>query len=370
MTTTGGVYVNGNCLCTGDTTGPASARMVLRDPAVEVAVLETARGGILRGGLGYDRADVAVVTNIGPDHLGQDGIETLEDLFWVKSLVVEAVKQDGFVILNADDPFAPKFARRARGQVVYFSLNENNLLVRRHLGTGGHAVFVKDGSVYFGHGEDAVRVIDLKGIRAGVGGRALHNLENALAAAAAAWVAGLSPALIRRGLRSFGTHLDHNPGRLTIRRVGKVTVIVDFGHNAPAFRRVSEFARTLKPRRVLGVIGVPGDRCDEQIVAAGEAAGAGFNEVFIKEDRDLRGRAPGETARLLYVGARRAGLAAASLNIVLEETAAARCALHRACPGDVVVIFYEELEPVLRVLEEVEGAIRKAEGEKKAVFQS
>lgn len=370
MTTTGGVYIDGDCLCTGDTTGPASARMVLRDPRVEVAILETARGGILRGGLGYDLADVAVVTNIGPDHLGQDGIETLEDLFWVKSLVVEAVRKDGFVILNADDPFASRFARRARGQVVYFSLRENNLLVRRHLGTGGRAVFVKEGIVYFARGEEILRLISLKGIRAGIGGRALHNLENAIAAAAAAWVCRLPLALIRRGLRTFGAQLSHNPGRLIIRRVGKVTVIVDFGHNAPAFRRISEFARALKPRRLLGVIGVPGDRCDEQIVAAGEAAGAGFDEVFLKEDRDLRGRAPGETARLLYVGARRAGLPASFLHIVPEETAAVRRALGRACPGDVVVVFYEELEPVLRVLEEAEDAIRKAEREKKVVIQS
>lgn len=354
MTTTGGIYIDGRCVFSGDTTGPSSARVVLRDPTVEMAILETARGGILRGGLGYDRADVAVVTNIGPDHLGQDGIETLEDLFWVKSLVVEAVKESGHVVLNADDPYATRFAARARGQVVYFSLHEDNILIRRHLGAGGSAVFVKQGTVYAGTGVQAVRIINLRSIRAGMGGRALFNLENALAATAAAFVLGLPVTLIRRGLRTFGADLAHNPGRLTVCRVGKVTVIVDYGHNAPAFRRVAEFARSLRPRRLLGVIGVPGDRGDEQIIAAGEVAGAGFDELFIKEDRDLRGRAPGETARLLYSGARRAGRPPALLHVIHDELAAAGEALKRASSGDVVVIFYEELEPIMGLLAEAE----------------
>jgi cyanophycin synthetase len=132
-----------------------------------------------------------------------------------------------------------------------------------------------------------------------MGGRALHNLENALAAAAAAWVAGVPPAVIRKGLRTFGSDHSHNPGRLMIHRVGRVTVIVDYGHNAPAFRRISEFVRTLKPRRLIGVVGVPGDRRDDQIIDAGEVAGKGFDELYIREDRDLRGRQPGETSGLL-----------------------------------------------------------------------
>ncbi len=351
MTTTGGIYINSRCLRKGDTTGPASARTILRDPAVEVAVLETARGGILRAGLGYDLAGVAVVTNIASDHLGQDGIETLDDLFWVKSLVVEAVKKDGHVVLNADDCFAARFARRARANLVYFSMHGNNLLVKRHLSTGGSAVFVRDGAVFFCRGEECSRIIGLKSIRAGMGGRALHNLENALAATAAACVCGVHPAMIRHGLRTFGAELAHNPGRLMVRRVGRVTVIVDYGHNAPAFRRIAEFARSLKPRRLLGVVGVPGDRGDDQIEAAGEALGASFDELFIKEDHDLRSRSPGETAGLLHTGARRAGLATARLHLIPGEAEAAREALRQAQPGDVVVIFYEDLDGVLAVLE-------------------
>ncbi len=324
---------------------------MLGDPAVQLAVLETARGGILRGGLGYDRADVAVVTNMASDHLGQDGIETMEDLFWIKSLVVEAVRREGHVVLNADDPYASGFPRRARAPVVYFSLHECNLLVRRHLGTGGCAVFVKEGVVYYCRGEAAVRIIGLKAIRAGMGGRAVHNLENALAATAAACACGLPPEAIRRGLRTFGAESAHNPGRLMLRRLGRVTVIVDYGHNAPAFRRIVEFARCLKPRRLLGVAGVPGDRGDAQIVAAGEELGAAFHELFIKEDRDLRGRTPGETAGLLQSGARQAGLPPSFLHVVLSETEAAREALRLARPGDVVVIFYEDLDGVMGVLE-------------------
>ena len=329
---------------------------MLRDPAVEVAVLETARGGILRAGLGYDLADVAVITNISSDHLGQDGIETLEDLFWIKSLVVEAVKKDGYVVLNADDSFAARLARRTRANLVYFSMHGNNLLVRRHLSTGGCAVFVKDGIVFFCRGEEAARIIGLKAIRAGMGGRALHNLENALAATAAACVCGLPPAIIRHGLRTFGAELTHNPGRLMIRRIGRVTVIVDYGHNVPAFRRIAEFARSLKPRRLLGVVGVPGDRGDDQIQAAGEALGTAFDELFIKDDKDLRGRTPGETTGLLYDGARRAGLSQACLHRIPGEAEAVREALRHTQPGDVVVIFYEDLEGVLAALEVVESS--------------
>ncbi|MGB9791477.1 MAG: glutamate ligase domain-containing protein, partial [Thermacetogeniaceae bacterium] len=193
--------------------------------------------------------------------------------------------------------------------------------------------------------------------------RAVFNLENALAATAAAFVLGVPVAVIRRGLRTFGSDHSHNPGRLNVCRLGRVTVIVDYGHNAPAFRRVAEFARSLRPRRLLGVIGVPGDRGDEQIVAAGEVAGSGFDELFIKEDRDLRGRAPEEVARLLYKGARRGGMPPSLLHIIPDEIAAVKEALKRACPGDVVVVFYEKLEPVMEVLAsaEKELLLRSAE---------
>lgn len=354
MTTTGGVYINNKRILDGDSTGPDSARAILQDSTVGVAILETARGGILRGGLGYDSADVAVVTNIASDHLGQGGIETLEDLFWVKSLIVEAVKKDGVVILNADDPFAPRLADNSRGEVIYFSLHENNVLVRRHLGAGGRAVFVKSGFVFYGCGEDAVCLIKMKAIRAGMGGRATHNLENALAAATAAYVSGVPLAAVRRGLRSFGADHDDNPGRLMIQEVGGVTVIVDYGHNAPAFQKIAEFARTLGRDRLIGVIGVPGDRRSDQIIHAGEVAAAGFDELYIREDEDLRGREPGETAKLLYTGARRAGMPAVNLHVIPDTVLAVKESLRQAKPGDVVVIFYEELNPVLECLQSLE----------------
>lgn len=361
MTTTAGVYINNKCIRDGDATGPNSARDILQDSTVEMAILETARGGILRGGLGYDRADVAVVTNIAPDHLGQGGIETLEDLFWVKSLVVEAVKKDGAVVLNADDPFAPRLASRSRCEVVYFSLRENNVLIRRHLGAGGRAVFVRNGFVFYGHGENAVRLMKIKAIRAGMGGRATHNLENALAAAAVAYICNVPLAVIRRGLRSFGADCDHNPGRLMIQEVGRVTVIVDYGHNAPAFQKIAEFARTLTRGRLIGIIGVPGDRRDDQIINAGEVAASGFDELYIREDHDLRGRAPEETAQLLYTGARRVGMHPANLHVIPEILVALEESLRQAKSGDVVVVFYEELSPVLECLQ----ALKQKQEEKK-----
>ena len=355
MTSTGGIYINNDCILEGDTTGPESARTLLQDPTVEIAILETARGGILRAGLGYDLADVAVVTNIESDHLGQDGIESLEDLFWVKSLVVEAVKDEGYVVLNADDPFAPRLAAASRGKVVFFSLHEDNVLVRRHLSAGGSAVFVRNGIVYYGCGKELLRLIRVKSIKAAMGGRALHNLENALAAAAAAVSCGLSPSAIRRGLRSF----TDNPGRLMIYQLRDITVIVDYGHNGPAFRRVAEFARTLRPRCLTAVIGVPGDRRDDQIIQAGEVAGAKFDEIYIREDKDLRGRAAGETAKLLYTGVHRAGLHPEKVHIIPDVIDALKEALQEAKPADVIVVFYEELQPVLDYLRSVERQDKK-----------
>jgi cyanophycin synthetase len=360
MTTTEGVYINKKCIYKGDSSGPDSARAVLQDSTVDIAVLETARGGILRGGLGYDRADVAVVTNIAPDHLGQNGIETLEDLFWVKSLVVEAVKKDGIVVLNADDPFAPRLAACSRCKVIFFSLHENNVLVSRHLGAGGCAVFVNRGFVFFGCGEHAVRLIGLKSIRAGMGGRAAHNLENALAAAAAAYACEVPFAAIRRGLRSFGACQEDNPGRLTIQELRGVTVIVDYGHNAPAFQKIAEFARTLSKGRLIGIIGVPGDRRDDQIIHSGQVAATGFDELYIREDHDLRGRDPEETAKLLYTGARRAGMPASNLHVIPEILCALDESLRRAKPGDVVVVFYEEIRPVLDYLRNQERIEKNA----------
>ncbi len=352
MTSTDGIYLDGKLIVKGDASGPKSARTVLRDRKITAAVLETARGGIIKGGLGYDRADVAIVTNISEDHLGQDGLESLDDLFHVKSLVVEAVSEQGCVVLNADDIYGVKMAGRARRRVIYFSSNTENMVIRRHLGVGGEAVFIKKGYVVLAQGDRTTRLAAVGSLPLCFGGRARHNLQNILAAVAGAWGLGLSLAVIRAGITTFGANLrQHNPGRLNLYEFGDIRVILDYGHNVAGFRSILEFARELKPQRLIGVIGVPGDRRNKTIIRAGEVAGAGFDRIFIKEDSDLRERQPGEVAALLKQGAQAAGMKSSVISLVSSEVMAVAKALRQAKPGDLVVIFYEKIEPV-RVLVE------------------
>lgn len=350
LATTDGIWLDDHCLFRGDTTGPWSARLLLSDPLVEAAVLETARGGIVRGGLGYDLSDVGVITNISRDHLGQDGLEDLEDLAFVKSLVVEAVHPGGCAVLNADDPLVASLASRTRCRLIYFSLEEDNVLLRRHLSAGGEGVFLQGGQVVAARGTEGAVVVPLASLPVTWYGQARHNVANVLAATAACLGLGLAPQEIGRALAAFTGDLDCNPGRCNLIDMGDFRVLVDYGHNPAAYRAVLEAARRLAPRRLLGVIGVPGDRADDLVRESGRIAGEGFDYIFIKEDSDLRGRAPGEIAGLLREGALAGGCREENIELVLEEGEAIKRALARAQRGDLLVIFYEKLDPVLEIL--------------------
>ncbi|KKM09315.1 cyanophycin synthetase [Clostridiales bacterium PH28_bin88] len=358
MATTDGIHIGDRCLVKGgDTTGPWSARAVLRDPAVEAAVLETARGGLLREGLAFDRADVAVVTNIAEDHLGQGGVESLEDLAHIKSLTVEAVGREGCAVLNADDPLVAAMASRARCRVIYFSLTGKNSLVRRHLGAGGTAVFVDKGRVVVAAGNQVHHLVPVKSIPLTCGGTVSHNLQNALAATGTAWGLGIPPVLVKESLESFGTDPSHNPGRLMVREINGVRVVVDYGHNPPGFESVLRAVKSWGPSRLAGVIGVPGDRPDRLIRMSGWTAGRYCQRVFIKEDQDLRGREAGAVAALLKEGVLSSGLPEGSVTVETSELKALRLALDEAVPGDMVVVFYEHLQPVLDLLEEYAAGV-------------
>lgn len=348
MTTTDGIYINTDCIVNGDTTGPASARTVLTDPTVEVAVLETARGGILRGGLAFNQCDVGVVTNITEDHLGQDGIEDLEDLAYVKSLIVEAIRPEGFAILNADDPYVVKLAARSNGEVVYFSTEADNIVVRRHLGIGGKAFFVKDGMLYAACGNLERPISRVADIPLTLGGIAQHNLQNALVAAAVCYCMKVPLTFIRQGLATF----DQNPGRLTMVSIGDIRVCVDYGHNPAGYQALINTARRLGATRVVGVIAAPGDRRDDVIVNVGRIAGRGFDKIYIKEDKDRRGRGAGEVAALLRRGVLEAELSPEQVGIILSEPEAVARALADSQPGDLIVIFYETYSTVMSVIQE------------------
>lgn len=359
MTTTDGVYIGGHCVLAGDTAGPRSARLVLQDPEVEAAVLETARGGIIRSGLAFDRCDVAVLTNIADDHLGQDGVESLEDLVHVKGLLLEVVAQDGFGILNADDPMVVQAASLLRGRPVYFSQEEDNLWVRVNLSEGGMGVYVKNGSLVLARGPQEKRLLPLRDIPATCQGRAAHNAQNALAAAAACLALGIAPATIRQGLSTFGTDPRQNQGRLELLERDGLRILVDYGHNAAAYEATLRTARQLGASRLIGVIAVPGDRRDDSIINLGRSAGRGFDYIVIKEDHDLRGRRPGEVAALLKRGVLEAGFPDEHLEIVSPEGAAVQRALSLAGDGDLVVIFYEKY---LTVMEAIDRAVREGAG--------
>lgn len=354
MTTTNGVFINGECIRKGDCTGPVSAATVLSDREVEAAILETARGGIIKKGLGYDLADVGVVTNISEDHLGLDGVESLEDLAYVKALVVEAVKPDGYAVLNADDAMTPYFLKRARSRTLLFSRSENNPLLLESLRSKGKAVYVKHGVVCMEEGGVSVALLPVEEIPITCGGKAICNIENVLAAVSAAFAMDIPASIIKAGLLSFLPDVKLNPGRFNIFDMGNFKVMLDYGHNPAGYRAVGDFIARMGEGRPVGVIGVPGDRSDESIREVGSICSRMFEKVYIKEDDDLRGRAPGEVADLLFDAVIQGGLGKESIEVVFSETRALEAAMHDAQPGDFIVVFYEHFEPLVKVIENFE----------------
>jgi cyanophycin synthetase len=355
MTTTDGIFIGGRRIVEGDTTGPHSARTVLLDPSVEVAVLETARGGIVRRGLGYDWSDVGVMTNIGPDHIGQDGIESVEDIVHIKALVAERVRAGGTLVLNADDQHLARLTelrrvREPKKDIVYFSLDGNNPLVAGHVAEGGTAYSLKDGWIVEAVAGVAHLLVHVSDIPVTMNGAAEFQVANALAAAAAARAYGLSREDVASALKSFTSDVG-NPGRANLYEVNGGYVLVDYGHNPDAFAAVCRMAARWEGRSVTGIIGVPGDRDDSVVEQAGRIAARGFRRVIIKEDKDLRGRAKGEVARLLCEAVNDESPDTECL-IVLDEIEALRSEVERMQHGQVVIVFYDELEPVLKLLEE------------------
>jgi len=358
MTTTGGIYIGDECILKGDNTGALSAARILGDTRVEAAVLETARGGIIKRGLGYDLADVGVIVNIGDDHLGLDGINTKEELAKVKSLVAEAVKPDGTAVLNADDEMTAFILGRINCRPLLFSAVENSPEIRKWLSDGRDAVYIREGSIYAsisGHEKFIARIGD---IPITYGGRAACNIENSLAAVSALLALGMPSAKIRKGIMSFRPDLAANPGRFNIFDMGGFSVMLDYGHNKAGYIAVTDMLKHFNASVYTGVIGMPGDRLDESIIEVGRICGRFFNKLYIKEDSDLRGRDAGEVADLLYHGAIEAGMDKDRITVIYQEDLALKKAMAEAVPGEMIVMFYEEFDPAVEVLEKY----RKARG--------
>jgi cyanophycin synthetase len=355
LTTTDGIYIDGKLYLKGDMTGPWSARMVLKDPTVDAAVLETARGGILREGLGFDRCDVGCVLNIAEDHLGLGGVNTLEQLAQVKSLVVEVVRKDGASVLNADDPLVASMAERAEGRVIYFSMyggGRASDLVKQHIASGGCAVVLQHGvkgdmiAIY--DDEQYIPLLWTHLIPATLEGKARHNVANALAATAVAYARGAGIENIRQGLRTFAASFYLAPGRLNVFDEHPFRVIVDYGHNPAALAAMSDLVTRLRPghKRVIGVVAAPGDRRDTDIQGIGEIAGRTFDMLVVKEDDNRRGRKNGAIAQIIRYAAIEAGMVASQIQVVLDELEAVRHALSIAEKDDLLVIFADEITAV------------------------
>ena len=340
VTTTEGVYVDGVLTMKGDCTGYHSARSILSDPGVDFAVLETARGGILKRGLAYDRVDVSVVLNVSSDHLGLDGVETVDDLARVKAVVAQRASRA--VVLNAEDDYCVAMAESLRDgvEVIYFSLDADNPTLLRHLENGGRAVYLQDSSqkmsLVLANGARHEALLDARDMPVSLGGAARYNIANALAAAAALTAHGFGNAEIAAGLRSFVSDAKHNPMRSNVFDVDGVTVIVDYAHNCAAYAALAESARAMTAGRLVGVVAAPGDRRDADLIDIGRTCAAGFDDLVVFETEN-RGRPAGETASLLVRGAQLGKVAQDALTVVPESHRAIAHGLSLCQPGDVLV---------------------------------
>lgn len=354
MTTTGGIYINNKCIRKGDTTGPQSARTILLNKEIDAAVLETARGGIVRSGLAYDLADVGVITNITDDHLGIDNINTLEDLAYVKALVGEAVKDKGYVVINADDKYSLMILDRLKSNLIFFSKDKDNNILRENIEKGGFGVYIEENALVVESKKEKVNLMKVEDIGITFNGKLQYNIENAMAACAALVGLGVDNNIIIKGLNTFYCNEELNPGRFNVYNVGKSTVILDYGHNIDGYRSVLEGVKNIEAKRMVGVIGVPGDRLDRNIEEVGQISGKYFDYIYIKEDFDKRGRKEGEVAEILQQGVLASGFDIESQKIILDEKEALKYALENSLPGDVIVVFFEEYLPLVQIIKEMQ----------------
>ncbi|MEN1957097.1 cyanophycin synthetase [Luteimonas sp. MJ204] len=347
LTTTDGVYIDGQRTVEGDMTGPVSARMVLRDPTVDLAVLETARGGLLRAGMGVTRVDVGAVINVQPDHLGLKGIDTLEQLAEIKRIVVEVA--DECAVLNADDPNVLRMSGYTRARTIcYVTMNTGHGLVREHVRAGGRACALEEGVnghmiTLYDKGSQ-IPLLWTHLIPATLEGRALHNVQNAMFAASMAFALGLKLDDIRHGLRTFDTTFFQAPGRMNVFNEHPFKVLFDYAHNAHAVGVMADLAQRLDVdgRRIVVVAG-PGDRRDEDLVAIAQAVAGRFDHYICRRDDNLRGRDGDEVPNIIASALRDAGVDDAAISVIPDEQEAIDAALRMGQAGDLLLVFADAL---------------------------
>jgi cyanophycin synthetase len=306
FTTSDGIYVQNSMLTKGDTTGPVSAEFVLKDPTVEFAVLETARGGILRSGLGFNKCDVAVITNIQEDHMGLSDINTLTDMARVKGVVARSVKRDGYAVINADNEHCVGLVKGLECNIAYFSVNENNPVIVEHCKKGGIAAIYENGYITIKKGEWKFRVEKASHIPLTFGGKVTFMIYNVLAATLASYVYGFTIEDIQGSLETFIPSAAQTPGRMNIFDFKDYKVMIDFAHNADGFKGIKEFLSTIDSPLKIGIITGTGDRRDEDIRDMGRLSAQMFDHIIIRQDKYLRGRLPDDIVALLVEGIKEA----------------------------------------------------------------
>jgi cyanophycin synthetase len=349
FTTTDGTYIGDYLVEAGDNTGPQSAQLILQDPTVQVAVLETARGGILRSGLAFEASNVGLVLNVAADHLGLGDIDTIDQLGHLKSVVAEAIYPDGYAVLNADDPRVAAMAEKTKANIAYFTMNSDSQLVRDHIQKGGVAALYENGYISILKGDWTHRIEKVENIPLTMGGRAPFMIANALAASLAAFVQNVNIEQIRAGLTTFRASVSQTPGRMNLFNLGNYHALVDYAHNPHSYEALGSFVRNWTTGVRIGVVGGPGDRRDEDFVTLGKLAADIFEKIIIKEDDDTRGRQRGSAAELISKGIKQVKPNLA-YETVLDETQAINKALDGAPDNSLVVILPESVTRAIKLI--------------------
>jgi len=349
-TTSDGIYVGNSMLQKGDTTGPVSAEFILKDPTVDFAVLETARGGILRAGLGFGQCDVAVLTNIQPDHLGLSDIHTVEEMAKVKSVVIESVRPNGYAVLNADNHQCIEIGKKTECRVAWFSMNEHNPVVVEHCKTGGTAAIYENGYITIKKGDWKFRVEKVSKVPLTFGGRVTFMIYNALAATLASYVYGFKIDDIRTSLQTFIPSAAQTPGRMNIFNFKDYTVMIDFAHNADGFTGIKEFLATVDSPYKIGIITGTGDRRDDDIRDLGRISSEMFDHIIIRQDKFLRGREAEDIVRLLVEGIQEKK-PGQSYEYIPKEIEALKHAFTIAKPGTFITALSDVIDNAIEVVE-------------------
>ena len=347
MTSTDGIVIGNDLIIKGDYSGPEGAKIVLMDASIDHAVLEVARGGIMRRGLGYEESNVAVVTNITEDHLGDGGINTLEDLARLKGTLVETVKPTGYAILNADDDLVMTLKEKTKGQVILFSVKHDNPELLKHHADGNVIVTLMDQSIIIKKGSLVSAIANVIEIPLTLGGNALFNVSNTLAAVGATYALGLNDKQIRAGVTSFSPSIGQSPGRMNIIDMGKFKVMVDYSHNIGAVIATGKMLPFIAPGKKIRIAAGTGDRRNQDIIAFGKSL-AEFYDYVVITDSDPRDRAPGETCEFVQQGLIQGGYSKDNIEIIIDVREATQKVLNMASDGDIVVIQADDIQQVIQ----------------------